>query len=82
MAALQLIAAAPLLADGGFAIGALRHALDLVAMLLPRLDLFAPSLWLERQGDWMALAVPLGQSLVYGALLAAATVVDLQRSEW
>ena len=82
MAALQLIAAAPLLADGGATIGVLRAGLDLVAVLLPRLDLFAPSLWLEGHGDWAALALPLGQALVYGALLVTAAVVDLQRSEW
>lgn len=82
MAALQLIAGAPLLNDGGWWIALARHALDLLAYALPRLDLFAPAAWLEGGGDWPGLAFPLLQAAAYGALLAAASLVDLQRSQW
>lgn len=82
MAALQLIAGAPLLADGGLWIAFARHALDLLAVLLPRLDLFAPTIWLEGSGDWPSLQWPLVQTAAYGGLLVTASVVDLQRSEW
>lgn len=82
LAALQLIAAAPLLADGSNWIVAARQALALIGMLLPRLDLFAPAAWLEGSGSWDGLVLPLAQTVAYGLLLAAAALVDLQRSEW
>jgi hypothetical protein len=82
IAALQLIAAAPLLADGGLLIHASQSALAAIAALLPRFDLFAPGLWLEGQGHWSALLIPLLQTMAYVGLIGAASLVDLQRSEW
>ena len=82
ISALQLIAATPLMADGSPLMRVADGALAGLAAVLPRLDLFAPGLWLEGQGHWSALAVPLMQTLAYGALIVAASVIDLQRSEW
>jgi len=82
MAALQLMAGAALLDDGGAWIGFCREALDALGFLLPRLDLFAPSVWLEGGAHWQALQVPALQALAYAVLTSAAAMVDLQRSEW
>jgi hypothetical protein len=82
MSSLQLIAGAPMLDDGSLWMAFARHALDLVALIVPRLDLFAPALWLEGGNHWAALLVPLAQTLAYGTLLATASVIDLQRSQW
>ncbi|MDE3011882.1 MAG: ABC transporter permease [Pseudomonadota bacterium] len=82
LASLQLIAAAPLLADGGTWIAFVRHALDALGVLMPRLDLFAPAGWLEGSGSWADLFQPLLQTAAYVTVLVTASVVDLQRSQW
>ena len=82
MPALQLIAANPTLADSTAGPWLIQHTLNGIGLLLPRLDLFASGLWLEGGGHWSQLAVPLAQTLSYCGLIAAASVIDLQRSEW
>lgn len=56
---------------------------DAVAFLLPRLDTFARAEWLlYGSGGAADAAAMLGQTAVYLALLAAASLVDLQRREF
>lgn len=54
------------------------RALDGLALLLPRLDLFAPSVWLA-DGHTLGLGLLALQSAVYVALLLTATMFDLHR---
>ena len=56
--------------------------LDVIAALLPRLDLYARASWLlYGDGGWAALAAIGGQTFFYLALLAAAALFDLRRRE-
>lgn len=56
---------------------------DAIAFLLPRLDTFARAEWLlYGTGNATDAAALLGQTAIYVALLAAASLVDLQRREY
>ncbi|AXA91056.1 ABC transporter permease [Massilia sp. YMA4] len=60
-----------------------RAAADGIAFLLPRLDTFARAEWLLYDtGGAADAAAMLGQTAIYLALLAAASLVDLQRREF
>lgn len=65
------------------AAGVVALAADAVAFLLPRLDTFARADWLlYDSGRGADAAAMLGQTTIYLALLAAASLVDLQRREF
>lgn len=58
-------------------------AADGIAFLLPRLDTFARTEWLlYGTGSAADATALLGQTVIYVALLAAASLVDLQRREY
>ncbi|WEF34801.1 ABC transporter permease [Pseudoduganella chitinolytica] len=58
-------------------------AADGIAVLLPRLDTFARTEWLlYGTGGVADAATLLGQAVIYVVLLAAASLVDLQRREY
>ena len=79
MTAIQAIAAGPLV-EPTFATQAARLCVDLVAMLLPRLDAVTRSEWLlYGPPDAGALASALGALLVYIALLTVAGLFDFYR---
>ena len=79
MASLQLMATSPLLEESAVN-RLLRHGLDAVAWLLPRLDTFTQSAWLAGYpGGWSALPGIALQTGVYAALLVIAGLIDLQR---
>jgi hypothetical protein len=80
--ALQLIAATPVPKDNAWWQKPLDYAVDAIALLLPRLDLFANGTWLTGaapgSGD---LAIVFGQAALYTVLLAAALMFDFYRRE-
>lgn len=79
MAGIQAIAAGPLV-EPTFANQAARMCVDLVALLLPRLDAVTRSEWLLYGApDTAALVSLLGALLVYIALLAVAGLFDFYR---
>lgn len=56
------------------------HALDAIALLLPRLDTFTQTAWLVNDsGTWMQLGPIALQTLLYLALLLAGALFDLSR---
>lgn len=59
----------------------LTHALDALALLLPRLDRFAPTVWLTDGGSSGLSGIAL-QTVIFVALLGAATMVDLYRKNF
>ena len=79
MPAIQAIAGAPL-ADESWAAWLARHAVDAIALLLPRLDAVTRSEWLVYEMPSMAsFGLALAGLLVYTALLVAAGLVDFYR---
>ncbi len=79
IAAIQAIAAGPL-ADEGTGARAARWVIDLLAMLLPRLDLATRSEWLLYGAPGAGeLATALAGLALYFALLAAAGLFDFSR---
>ncbi len=89
MAALQLVAAAPLLDDGTAFMHLSPWVLKGIAFLLPRFDLLSQGTDLSRGAlglatvtAWAALPALALQMLVYAGLLVCASQVDLARREW
>ncbi len=77
--AIQAIAGGPL-AESSFASRAAQHAVDAVALLLPRLEDLTRTAWLLYETpSAAAYALAIGGALVYTALLAAAGLFDFQR---
>ncbi len=89
MAALQLVAAAPLLDDGSLFMRWSPQALHWLGRLLPRFDLLASgtgltqaALGLAGAPAWQALPALAMQMLAYVLLLVGASLIDLNRREW
>ena len=79
MSTVQAIAGGPL-SDENLAHAIARHAVDLVALVLPALDRATRTEWLLYGApDWPSYALGVGGLLVYVALLAAAGLFDFQR---
>lgn len=79
MAAIQLIGHTPL-GEGGTASQFMVHAIDAIALLLPRLDTFTQTAWLVNDsGNWEQLGPIAVQTLIYLALLLAGGLFDLSR---
>ncbi|MDP3686234.1 MAG: hypothetical protein Q8R64_01475, partial [Sulfurimicrobium sp.] len=79
MAAIQLIGHTPLNADGQ-AQQFMVHAIDAIALLLPRFDTFTQTAWLvDSSGSWAQLGPIAAQTLIYLALLVAGAMFDLSR---
>ena len=77
--AIQAIAGGPL-AESSFASRAAQHAVDAVALLLPRLEDLTRTAWLLYETPTAAAyAMALGGALLYTALLAAAGLFDFHR---
>lgn len=77
--AIQAIAGGPL-AESSFASRAAQHAVDAVALLLPRLEDLTRTAWLLYETpSAAAYALAIGGALVYTALLAAAGLFDFHR---
>ncbi len=82
VAAMQVIAAAPFASDLGLMHTLINRAVDLLALLLPRLDLFTRNEWLSSAPpSGGELAIVFGQAALYTILLAAATLIDFYRRE-
>lgn len=79
--AIQLIGHSPLGADG---IGQqfMVHAVDAIALLLPRLDTFTQTAWLVDGGNWGQLLPIALQTAIYLALLTAGALFDLARKNF
>lgn len=77
---IQLIARGPLTETDSVSQQVLRTLVDALAFLLPELHRFTASEWLAyHNGDWKALALVLGQTLIYLVFLAGAGLFDLYR---
>jgi ABC-type transport system involved in multi-copper enzyme maturation permease subunit len=81
MAAFQLIGTSSLLEEG-IVHRVINFALDAIATVLPRLDLFTQSAWLaDMAGRFALLPSLLLQTAVYAALLIGGALFDLYRKE-
>jgi len=79
ISAILLIGHTPLNADG-VAQQFMVHAIDTIALLLPRLDAFTQTAWLvNSSGHWDQLGPIALQTLIYLALLVAGALFDLSR---
>jgi len=77
--AIQAIAAGPL-AEASLASRIAQHAVDAVALALPRLDAMTRTAWLLYEApSALAYAAALGSALVYTLLLVAAGLFDFHR---
>ena len=80
---IQLISGSAILDHASFAHQFMTGAIDFIAAILPRLDMFTQSAWLiNAAGNWSMLATILLQSTIYIALLVAAAMFDLYRKNW
>jgi ABC-type transport system involved in multi-copper enzyme maturation permease subunit len=83
IAAMQLMSGSPILGETSLAHQALPRLVDLLALLLPRLDTFTQSAWLvDHSGGWNLVAAIAAQAAIYVGLLAAATMFDLYRKNF
>jgi ABC-type transport system involved in multi-copper enzyme maturation permease subunit len=83
MASLQLMGATSLVDSSGVVRQITNGALNSIAMLLPRLDLFTQTSWLVNVVGGMAELPALAlQTLIYVALLAGAALFDLYRKNF
>ncbi len=81
IAVLQLISHASLLATHPLH-RYMNGALDLLALLLPRLDKFAQTNWLVDAVPAYALAPLAAQTLIFVALIGSATLIDIYRKNF
>jgi ABC-type transport system involved in multi-copper enzyme maturation permease subunit len=80
IAAIQLMSGSQLLAPEAWSTQVAGWLVNLLALLLPDLSRFTGTAWLlDGAGGGAALAYVAGQTLIYGALLAAAGLFDLYR---
>ena len=81
--AMLLMSSSPIPGETSLAHQALPRLVDLLALLLPRLDTFTQSAWLvDRSGGWNLIAAIAAQAAIYIGLLAAATMFDLYRKNY
>ncbi len=79
MTAIQLIGHTPL-NDSGAAQQFMTHAIDAIALLLPRFETFTQTAWLlNDSGNWAQLGHIALQTLSYLALLLAGALFDISR---
>lgn len=82
MQTIQLVSESPLLQTNTLSQNFINSLLDLIALILPRLDLFAKTEWLVYSNiDFSLLYSNLAQTLVYLMLLSACSIFDLYRME-
>ncbi|MEN6587353.1 MAG: hypothetical protein ABFE02_15035 [Sulfuricella sp.] len=82
MSAIQLIGHTPL-NESGMSQQFMVHAIDGIALFLPRLDIFTQTAWLvNATGSWPQLGPILAQTAIYLALLTAGALFDLSRKNF
>lgn len=82
ISAIQLIGHTPL-NESGMAQQFMVHAIDGIALLLPRLDIFTQTAWLANAtGSWPQLGPIAAQTAIYLALLTAGALFDLARKNF
>jgi len=59
-----------------------KHGLDAVALFIPRLDLFSQTEWLIYADSHVALGFPVLQSVLFVALVLAASIFDMKRKQF
>jgi len=80
--AMQVIAASPLVDENTLLQTALTQAVNAISLLLPRLDLFTNTDWLEGSPpSGGMLAIVFGQAALYAVLLTLAALFDFHRRE-
>jgi ABC-type transport system involved in multi-copper enzyme maturation permease subunit len=83
IATLQLIGKSPVLETAAFSQKFINSVLDLIALVLPALDKFTRTEWLEYgNGDITQLGFICAQTVVYVLLLSAAALFDLYRKNF
>lgn len=82
METIQLVSDSPLLSTNTLSQEFINSLLDLIAFVMPRLDIFARSEWLAYSNlDVTALYINFLQMFVYVVLLSACSLFDLYRME-
>ncbi|MCG8324222.1 MAG: hypothetical protein MI673_01810, partial [Thiotrichales bacterium] len=82
METIQLISDSPLLQTHTLSQNFISGVLDIIAFIMPRLDLFAQSQWLVYgMVDLPLMLTNLLQTLIYVTLLSACALFDLYRME-
>jgi len=79
MGSMQLISHSPILETGATAQEIMKTVLDLIAVLLPDLDVFTQTGWLVYGGGMQDLVPIVVQTVIYVGLLSAAALFDLYR---
>jgi ABC-type transport system involved in multi-copper enzyme maturation permease subunit len=82
MDAIQLISNSPILETDSFAQELINKIIDVIAYLLPDLNLFTQTQWLiYGNGDLNSLGSVMGQTVIYVVFLSGAALFDLYRKE-
>lgn len=82
ISAIQLIGHTPL-GESDMSRQFMVHAIDGIALLLPRLDTFTQTAWLvNAAGNWPQLGPIVAQTAIYLALLTAGALFDLSRKNF
>ena len=82
MDAIQLISNSPILETDSIAQELINKIIDVIAYLLPDLNLFTQTQWLiYENGDLNSLGSVMGQTVIYVVFLSGAALFDLYRKE-
>ncbi|MBI1732979.1 MAG: ABC transporter permease [Gammaproteobacteria bacterium] len=81
METILLVSMSPILETHSFSQEFMNTLVEGIAFVVPELHRFARSEWLIYGADWSALPAIGAQTVIYGALLAAAAMFDLYRKE-
>jgi hypothetical protein len=77
------MSAHPLSGADTFSHQVIQFMVDALALVMPALDAWTQTAWLvNQQAPWMAMLELAGQSALYVALLAAATMFDFYRKNF
>ncbi len=83
LTAIRLMSAHPLSGADAFSHQVIQFMVDALALVMPALDAWTQTAWLvNQQAPWSAMLELAGQSVLYVALLAAATMFDFYRKNF
>ena len=83
LSAIRLMSAHPLSGADTFSHQVIQFMVDALALVMPALDAWTQTAWLvNQQASWVAMLDLAGQSALYVALLAAATMFDFYRKNF
>ena len=80
---MRLMSAHPLSGSDTLSHQVIQFMVDALALVMPALDAWTQTAWLvNQQASWAAMLELAGQSALYVALLAAATMFDFYRKNF